>query len=174
MSGYCGACGHALTGGEQFCSACGTATAGRAPTPMVTTQALPAVFGWSGAQAPGNAIPEWLLEKPNWGALLFGWWWTLWNGNARLKWIGFAMVVPINVMTVGLSQLGFSVYLCIYGKRRSLSRRPKSLGRLGNRHPHRGRGVVVRGASRGISGGVCGRYGPRLTTVTASPMWGRT
>ncbi len=117
MSGYCGACGHALTGGEQFCTACGTATAGRAPTPMITTQALPAVFGWSGAQAPGNAIPEWLLEKPNWGALLFGWWWTLWNGNARLKWIGFAMVVPINIMTVGMSQLGFSVYLCIYGNR---------------------------------------------------------
>jgi hypothetical protein len=73
------------------------------------------------AQAPGNAIPEEILQKWSWGPFFLWLFWVWWNADTRHK-VAAAVIfvcefIPIVGFLAALAGLGFAIYLGIKGNR---------------------------------------------------------
>jgi hypothetical protein len=71
----------------------------------------------------GEVVPPELVKKFNWPAAYWNLLWVLWNGDSLHKWLSVASIV-LGFGTLGLSIVGFSIYLGVVGNRLALRSRP--------------------------------------------------
>ncbi len=67
-------------------------------------------------------VPLDLQMKFNFGAFIWGFWWTLWNAPVKQRWIAVGCAVA-SLFTGGLAGLAYQIYLGIYANRITLAYR---------------------------------------------------
>jgi hypothetical protein len=110
--GFCANCGKPHDPAADFCTGCGASLAAPA---AIATSPLNTAFSFT-SQAPGNAIPEEVARRWNWGGFLLSIFWPWWNANVTLKWITVAAIL-LSSFTAGLSGLALAIYFGISGNR---------------------------------------------------------
>ena len=115
--GYCGHCGKPHDPAADFCTACGAGVGSSVASAAGSsfTGAANTAFAFT-AQAPGNAIPEDVMQRWSWGGFLLVFFWPLWNANVTLKWLTLGALI-VGIFTLGLPGLALGIYYGINGNR---------------------------------------------------------
>jgi hypothetical protein len=92
------------------------------PVPYAQPIGSPPPGGYSAAGPNAFTMPLELQMKFNFGAFIWGFWWTLWNAPVKQRWIAVGCAV-LSVFTGGLLGLAYQIYLGIYANRITLAYR---------------------------------------------------